>query len=603
MTFIVLVFLVIYLFYLTSRVSHLERMLDDSGLKTRQILDQAHAAQIAQAAQAQAAASGQQPGHAAEYHQPILARAEKIQNPQDDIFSAKTLTIIGVIALVFGIGFFFKLAIDRGWISEWGRIIIGLCVGALLMILGEIWRERFAKYASALAGGGAAIIYISFLLGNQLYNLYSSGVTFALLILTSALVLFAGNRYKSEWLNYESIAGAFLGPLLLYQSSDNHFFLFAYLTILNGVILYAMTKRFSNEILFLAGLGNAINFIAWATHYSGSDQNGVAMFVYLLATLLLFVLVASFLYHSAAESKKINPSNSDLFPVFLGLFGLYIFFAAEVVFDRSSGLGIYQGAIVPTWDLSALRAPFQLCAGLIYMIAYAAVDRLERKSLNYVLASFAALSLIISVYHQFHNSHLQTVLFIAIGLIGVAVSHIYKRIELAMLGAAVLFIAMLKSFADPYPMDASFIINSKFLVIALVSAAMIIANINLITLESSEFQDIGAAIVILAALNFWLGLSADLFHYNISPTQLLFSIWTLVFAVLLIAAGSYSKWRLLRKVSVGLFIFSILKVFLYDVLVLDIAFRVVSFITLGVILLSTSFYYQRHKERVKEFLK
>ena len=587
MQIIILVFVVVYLFYLTSRISNLEKLLDDSGVKRRQILEQAHAEKAAQAAvqpQAAVATPAAKP-----QSQAATPAGWNPSFTQEDIFSTKTLTVVGVIALVFGVGFFFKLAIDRGWISEWGRIIIGLAVGALLIVLGDIWRERFGKFASAISGGGVAIIYLSFLLGNQLYGLYPDSVALGLLVLTTVISFFAGHRYKSEFLNYEALVGAYLGPLLIYISADHHAFLFAYLTIVNAAIIYAQVKRFAPTVLLLAGFGNAVNFAYWAVQFLNTE-NGFAAFAYLFATVFLFVLLGAALFHhsAAAQNEEQREHNADLFAVFTALLGIYVFGAAEILFSGS---------------LEAFRAPFQLCAGFIYMIAYVFVDRLERKSLNYTLTALAALSLLLSAYHQFNDNHIQTVLFVAIGLFAVACARVFKRADLAAMGTIVLFAGLFKSFVDPYPVDSQFLINSKFLVMLLAGGALVLANLTVKDYPDEEFQDVGMAAVAIAGISIWLAVTADLFHYNIMPTQLLFSVWSLVFAVVLIAAGAYGPWRVLRKIAIGLFVFSIFKAFLYDSTALDIAYRVVSFITLGVILLSTSFYYQKHKEQVKEFLK
>jgi len=52
------------------------------------------------------------------------------------------LTRIGMLAIAFGIVFFFKYAIDQGWVSEWMRIVFGFVVGGLFVWLGELWKEK-----------------------------------------------------------------------------------------------------------------------------------------------------------------------------------------------------------------------------------------------------------------------------------------------------------------------------------------------------------------------------------------------------------------------------------------------------------------------------
>ncbi|MBM3708774.1 MAG: DUF2339 domain-containing protein, partial [Actinobacteria bacterium] len=48
-------------------------------------------------------------------------------------------------------------------------------------------------------------------------------------------------------------------------------------------------------------------------------------------------------------------------------------------------------------------------------------------------------------------------------------------------------------------------------------------------------------------------------------------------------------------VAIGLFYLTILKVFLYDLASLDTLYRIFSFVGLGLILLATSYLYQRYR--------
>jgi len=69
------------------------------------------------------------------------------EDSRETRIAADWLPKIGVLALLFGIGFSLKYAFDRGWISQWARIITGFITGGLLITLGEIWKEKYIKYA------------------------------------------------------------------------------------------------------------------------------------------------------------------------------------------------------------------------------------------------------------------------------------------------------------------------------------------------------------------------------------------------------------------------------------------------------------------------
>ena len=81
----------------------------------------------------------------------------KMSDAQQVDTASSWLNKIGVVALLFGMVFFFKYAIDQGWITPWMRIIIGFLVSGLLVYLGELWKEKYGSRAYALSGGGIAL--------------------------------------------------------------------------------------------------------------------------------------------------------------------------------------------------------------------------------------------------------------------------------------------------------------------------------------------------------------------------------------------------------------------------------------------------------------
>jgi hypothetical protein len=77
--------------------------------------------------------------------------------------------------------------------------------------------------------------------------------------------------------------------------------------------------------------------------------------------------------------------------------------------------------------------------------------------------------------------------------------------------------------------------------------------------------------------------------------QLALSIVWLLYSVVLMTFGFWRSNRGLRLIAFGLFGITILKIFLYDLSSLETAYRIVSFIGLGAILLGVSYGYQRYK--------
>jgi len=82
--------------------------------------------------------------------------------------------------------------------------------------------------------------------------------------------------------------------------------------------------------------------------------------------------------------------------------------------------------------------------------------------------------------------------------------------------------------------------------------------------------------------------------------QLFLSAIWLLYSVALMTAGIMRHNRNVRIVSMAVFAFTILKIFLYDLSFLETLYRIFSFIGLGVILLGVSYAYQKFKDIILE---
>jgi uncharacterized membrane protein len=94
-------------------------------------------------------------------------------------------------------------------------------------------------------------------------------------------------------------------------------------------------------------------------------------------------------------------------------------------------------------------------------------------------------------------------------------------------------------------------------------------------------------------------LTALLFH-EVSGSVLTVA-WGLE-GVSLLIAGFPLRDRILRLSGLALFLVCVLKLFVYDLRQLDTAYRILSFIVLGIILMGVSWIYTRFRDQVKRYL-
>jgi len=64
------------------------------------------------------------------------------------------------------------------------------------------------------------------------------------------------------------------------------------------------------------------------------------------------------------------------------------------------------------------------------------------------------------------------------------------------------------------------------------------------------------------------------------------------------AAGFIRKLPLLRYAAIGLLSLTVVKVLLFDLSFLEPAYRIISLVVSGLILLAVSYLYQRHRNRI-----
>ena len=64
---------------------------------------------------------------------------------------------IGILIFVIGVGFFVKYAIDKNWINETFRTVLGFLTGAVLLVVAERLQKKYRTFSSLLAGGAFAV--------------------------------------------------------------------------------------------------------------------------------------------------------------------------------------------------------------------------------------------------------------------------------------------------------------------------------------------------------------------------------------------------------------------------------------------------------------
>jgi hypothetical protein len=133
---------------------------------------------------------------------------------------ARGFAIAGGAVMALGIGFFFVMAANRGWIDERARVALGATASALVFGAGLLLRARYGQYWSALAAVGAGIAgaYATLAAATARYDLVPDALALPLAGAIAAVGTVVAVRWRSQVVAGIGLLGAALAPAL--QSLD-----------------------------------------------------------------------------------------------------------------------------------------------------------------------------------------------------------------------------------------------------------------------------------------------------------------------------------------------------------------------------------------------
>lgn len=168
----------------------------------------------------------------------------KTETDLEKFIGENLLNKIGITVLVLGISFFVKFAIDKNWINETGRVIIGLIAGGVLIGIGHRIRNSYRSFSSVLMGGGLTVFYFTIAFAFHEYQLIGQKPAFGIMVLITFFAVSLSLYYDRLELAILATIGGFITPFLVRGEQDNYVALFTYLCILNsGLMVLAWFKR------------------------------------------------------------------------------------------------------------------------------------------------------------------------------------------------------------------------------------------------------------------------------------------------------------------------------------------------------------------------
>jgi uncharacterized membrane protein len=508
------------------------------------------------------------------------------------------LNRIGIVAVLIGVSYFLKYAFDNAWIGPAGRVVIGLVAGMAVVFWSEhVRRSGYAIFSYSLKAIGIGVLYLSLWASSQLYNLIPNALAFfSMAAITAATVGLA------LWQDAEIIAafaalGAFITPVALSTGANNAFGLFSYLFILDVGALILIRYRPWPQVLIGSFAGTLVLYSSWHSTFYTPEQFSTAL-------IAISVVFAAFALVPFASGQV--PTSAAI-PILALLNAATYFFEVWELFEHKAES--YQAAIAAV----ALGC-------LYFLIAYKLRGRVTLATADIHWAIGAAF-LVAAVPIGMHSPWITITWFVE-GAALTRVGQLRETDYLKHLGGTALVLGTVRLLAVDHFDVTQLLLNERMMTFAVAIAATADAAYHLNRRdrhEQSECKPAGAypaikernmlailvvminvfALVVLTQeiTDAWrrqlqgAGPGAD--RTLATARDFAYSALWMSYGAGLMLVGFWKKSRFIRWQALILIGATVCKVFLYDMSSLDRGYRILSFIALGLILLATSFLYQR----------
>jgi uncharacterized membrane protein len=493
------------------------------------------------------------------------------------------LNRVGILAVLIGVSYFLKYAFDNEWIGPAGGVLIGLTAGLVIVVWSEHVRHSgYPIFSYSLKATGIGVLYLSLWTASQLYHLIPNSLAFIAMMSVTAATVGLALWQDAQVIAAFAVAGAFLTPVALSSGVNNAVGLFTYLFILDVGALFLVHYRAWIRVVIGSYIGTLILYAAWHATFYTTDQFSTA----LISTSALFAMFALVPFVTRYHPASFQTSLLAL------LNAAAYFFEVWELFEHTSDAG-----------RAAIAAVALAC--LYFLMAYALRTRIG------VMAdihwTIGAAFLIAAVPIGMNGSWITMAWFVeGAGLIRVGQRR--GTTYLRQLGGLALALGTVRLLGmDDFNVTRLFF-NERILsfVVAIAALAYVL---RILGIQGGE-RDRKAAAMVLVMINV-LALvaltgeitqtwrrqlqdtnAAGLRTLSIVRDFAYSALWMSYGAALMIVGfwktSSFLRWQALILIGV-----TTGKVFLYDMSSLERGYRILSFIALGLILLVTSFLYQR----------
>jgi uncharacterized membrane protein len=466
-----------------------------------------------------------------------------------------------------------------------------------------VWSERFRSkgykaFSYSLKAVGIGTMYLSLWAAFQLYSLIPGGAAFVMMLAVTAATAAMALAQDAQILAAFALTGGFSTPLLLSTGQNREVALFTYVAILDLATLTLVMFKPWRRLLVMSYVGTLLLYIGWYSRFYTRDQLSLTLFfatlffaIFAIAPLITlqpegemplfaaipavvaFVNAGVYFLQAYAMIEEVDKTHMAWFA--LALAAVYIALSRQAHARGASerlhflhlavAIGFITVAIPIRLDAHWITIGWFVEAGVLLWVA----NRIKSDFLN----AFALAALILGVIRLLAIDNFYT-------------TQLIFNLRMTTYAVAVAVLGAVAGYASRRDDDSGRAV-AAIAVVALNALALIA-----LTREVADYYS-RQMTAYRPALNQRMGAyRLDFRRIEIARDFTYSALWMAYGAILMVVGflrrSAFVRWHALILIAA-----TTVKVFVYDVSELDRGYRIVSFIVLGVLLLTISFVYQR----------
>ena len=249
---------------------------------------------------------------------------------------------IGILIFVIGVGFFVKYAIDKNWINETFRTVLGFLTGAVLLAVAERLQKKYRTFSSLLAGGAFAVFYLTVAIAFHYYHIFSQTMAFIILIGVTVFMSVLSVVYNRRELAIISLVGGFLAPFIVSSGEGSYLVLFTYVSILNlGMFGLSIYKKWGELPMISFVFTWLIMGIFLLFSYT-SSSTVISGHLFLFTTLFYFIFLLP--VFSILRGENMRTMSRGL--VFVIITNNFIYLLSGALFLQNMGLSFKASGLL-----------------------------------------------------------------------------------------------------------------------------------------------------------------------------------------------------------------------------------------------------------------